>query len=1325
MIVEDVVKQPLSPFIAEPPPRSDGVTFNQSFDASMFTENDVQNVLRYKEYKSFPPDPTFDLVKSLESRNLWDDRDMYLGSRSESEVDYRSSRIAEERKQRDIVQRAGWMGVATDMLAGNLSPTIFLPFLKGKTVGQAALGGALLLGASSVAQEAVLFTNQYTRTPEQSGINIGAATILGGLLGGIAKGLSPKELDAIADDMVNIPDRETISEPTPFMMEHEAAGADVPGGGAGKLKSNRATKPILDKLAFLGPITRGIQQTNAPSHMPQGSPVLREATQKFGQGGLRLEGNVEGKVAIEGGNVENMIKTYAGPLDEANRAIDRSFREYVYAGQQQPKVAPQVQAWVKAKLNKELMDYAEFKRQVSIAQWRNYDHPNSFVVQAAKEADKHIQSMYDDAVEVKIFTGEEKPEGDKRYLSHLWDSTSINSGMNRLINIFAEHYEPKLNTKFREGLEKLREKQRKGGQFINDAERTDEEVAALTEQFKKELQDLEDSLSFENAQVQLEVTNLREKARKAEGKDKGPLLERARELEASFSPELKSQRLAKGELRSRLRNLSTARVSVDARLQSKLEKIDRNEELQVETMLRAAKAAQKLLALIGKGSDKEVAAELSKFKSLFAKSVEAFDNAEEKIVRLTEARDERVSAVIDAQTARADRLDDIAVKIEEIEDFDRAALAAEVEDAAREMLQVHADINAKRVLRNQRLEASLKRLTPEEFQARLDAKKAKLAELEPAFKERMRVAGADTLDLEKGVADFKKYVRDISAEVVHKLRGTERRLAYSDIVQDKRGVELARVLDIPAEKVLDYLETDIEKVLAVYTRTLAADISLARAFGTSNMEETFAKLTDEQTKAVEAIKGLKDKKGQPLSKKAMADLEFKTNKFYDEGRADLYVLQERARGTRGLPKDPNSASARMAKTALELNGLRYLGGVVVASVQDPARMVQRHGLLRTFRHGFIPLVTNFANLKLAAREARLAGTANDMVIHTRLNTFNDVFDDAYRGTYLERGIHYASNQMGTIAGFNQWTQAWKSVASGVVNARLTDAISIVAGAERASAKDLQRATEYLASVNITSDLAETMWKEISNSLGGAKVRGTWLPNTESWDITKPQVKRALRAYRAALAGEIDDTIVTPGLERPNWIDSGFLGRMLGQFKSFGLSSTQKTLMAGIQQHDAAYLNGMLISLSLGALSYYLYATAVGGDTEAKMLKSIEDGNWERWADEAISRSGQTAIFDSVQRIANRVPVMNKYASFSGGPISKIHGGGMVNELGGPTLDLIAKMTGLAQGLPDPDRRTLHTARQLMPFQNLFYLRRLLDQVENAGGDTLGLEGKRQ
>jgi len=302
--------------------------------------------------------------------------------------------------------------------------------------------------------------------------------------------------------------------------------------------------------------------------------------------------------------------------------------------------------------------------------------------------------------------------------------------------------------------------------------------------------------------------------------------------------------------------------------------------------------------------------------------------------------------------------------------------------------------------------------------------------------------------------------------------------------------------------------------------------------------------------------------------------------------------------------------------------------------------------------------------------------------------------------------------MGAIALFDQWTVAMKEFTAGIANAKLLDSIGMVMG-EPASAAELKKAQEFLARNNIDAEIASTIWSEVTNGKGGGKINGVWLPNTENWNIADPQVARARRAYRAALGGEIDSTIITPGFERPNWVDSSVPARMLAQFKSFGLSTVQKTIMAGLQEHDAAALNGTIASLALGMLSYYIWATAAGGDAQAKMQKSIAEGNWEIWADEAIARSGVTGVISDAQKYAHRIPVLRDYTSFSGSDTTRRAGGDLTESVLGPSFDLLEKAHGLVTGIDDPTKQTLHLARQMLPLQNVFYLRWLLDQVEKS------------
>lgn len=668
----------------------------------------------------------------------------------------------------------------------------------------------------------------------------------------------------------------------------------------------------------------------------------------------------------------------------------------------------------------------------------------------------------------------------------------------------------------------------------------------------------------------------------------------------------------------------------------------------------------------------------------------------------------------DKMDALSGKMDTIAAKIEQLDAHDPVKFKQEVEQAMRDLADTHAKINAKRVIRNEKLWKQVEAMSPE-------ARARKIADLELKAKERPRKfierfrdtnAGKMAIDSESGLlqgnGDFAAHAKEMAKDTVTKILGSERRLAYSDIIREKRGPELARVLNIPSAEIKDFLEMDMERLMAIYTRTVGGDTAIAKVFGSADAAAEFAKLDDEMNSMLAKIETLTDKKGNPLDQKAKEDITKQTHDFYDAARKNLYVLMERAKGMRGIPKDAGSWSARGAKMVMDINFMRLMGNVLISSVADPGRAVMKFGLTRTFRDGLLPMITNLKTLRMSQHEARLAGVALDPIIHSRAAALADIFDDAHRGTKIEKAVHWASTKMGLAAGFDHWTSAIKQFTAGIANAKLLDNISAVMEG-KVKGKQLVKAQEYLSKLNIDADFAERIWKEVTSGEGGGKVNGIWLPNTENWTD-----REAVLAYRAALGSEVDATIITPGFERPNWVDSSLPAKMMAQFKSFGFTSTQKTLMAGLQEHDLAFMNGVISSLALGALSYYLYGVFTGGKTYTEMMNAGPD----KWADEAISRSGVTAIFDEAQRISARVPLLQKYTSFSGRQTTRRGGGDLASEILGPSFDALSRVTKIASEIDSPTKSTLHTVRTLLPLQNIFYLRQLLDKVEAAAGSKL-------
>ena len=576
--------------------------------------------------------------------------------------------------------------------------------------------------------------------------------------------------------------------------------------------------------------------------------------------------------------------------------------------------------------------------------------------------------------------------------------------------------------------------------------------------------------------------------------------------------------------------------------------------------------------------------------------------------------------------------------------------------------------------------------------------------------------------------------REIAEKMTQKILGAKAgRLSNWDLLdQEQRGSELERVLDIPSNDFSDagFLEDNIEKLMRAYVRTIAPDIEIMRKFGTIDMQKLLGGIHEEAAVLLRAARGVGEKKqvikeleealagevdqgkkgilkNQLLSvKKGLTTKEI--NAAVTEAIDDFTGVIGRLRHTHGVPDNPTGWAARGARIAMNVNTLRLMGMVAISSIPDLARLVMYMGPMRAYKSGLKPLVSNFSTLKVSLREAQLAGTALDVVLHTRMYEIMNMMDDAIPVTKFERGLETMTSKIGIVSGFDYWNTAMKTLASQLFNAETLDAIQSVVEASHKGAKPLKKAQEHLARLNIDGQTSIDIWRLVENG-GGSKVGDVWLPNTDDWvkigdglGMNRRRVESAVRIYRQALVHDVDMIVVTPGLERPLWMDGSIAGKLIGQFRSFTFSSTYKTTMAGLQQNDSRFALGSAVSLGLGALSYKLWGVMSGYDTS--------EDDWEKWADEMIDRSGLIGAFSEVRRLGQTVPWLNDYVMVSGQQSTRYGGMGGVSSTFGPSVDLAQTFFAALNGMSDPTEGTARMMRKLMPYQNVWWGRRLFDEL---------------
>jgi hypothetical protein len=188
------------------------------------------------------------------------------------------------------------------------------------------------------------------------------------------------------------------------------------------------------------------------------------------------------------------------------------------------------------------------------------------------------------------------------------------------------------------------------------------------------------------------------------------------------------------------------------------------------------------------------------------------------------------------------------------------------------------------------------------------------------------------------------------------------------------------------------------------------------------------------------------------------------------------------------------------------------------------------------------------------------------------------------------------------------------------------------------------------------------------------------------------------------------------------VDENAAFKLVAQFRSFNFTATNRVIMSGLQEPDMALITGAMMSLALGALSYYTWALSAGGNAWTKASKFDED----EWIYEAITRSGLLGILSEGQRVGEQIPALNDWAIFGGEGRNSRRATSILGAAMGPSYGLAERLVSVVQGLDSPTQSTLHNARVTMvPYQNVFYIRRLLDRMEKGLGNALRIPETRQ
>ena len=246
--------------------------FSRLFDAAMRRDNIVGSIT---EAATQPPmgafDPNFDPWARIGGYE--DHARAFIGANNDDDVLHIKARIDKERRDRELMENGGWRGAAALLAAGTMDPVNLIPLgqVRAITRGGRALEGAIrggaAFGAGTALQEVGLQGTQITRPVSESLMNIGSATVMGGVLGGAVGALTRptmQTLRGLGDSSgiggmifdrelaANLPGRRNLEEAAEVYDQPAIARAAVEAGGDAAKVANDLRLRIDDELSSGG-----------------------------------------------------------------------------------------------------------------------------------------------------------------------------------------------------------------------------------------------------------------------------------------------------------------------------------------------------------------------------------------------------------------------------------------------------------------------------------------------------------------------------------------------------------------------------------------------------------------------------------------------------------------------------------------------------------------------------------------------------------------------------------------------------------------------------------------------------------------------------------------------------------------------------------------------------------------------------------------------------------------------------------------------------------------------------------------------------------------
>ena len=474
----------------------------------------------------------------------------------------------------------------------------------------------------------------------------------------------------------------------------------------------------------------------------------------------------------------------------------------------------------------------------------------------------------------------------------------------------------------------------------------------------------------------------------------------------------------------------------------------------------------------------------------------------------------------------------------------------------------------------------------------------------------------------------------------------------------------ARSIKLTDKMLEQYRELSATNVISKYTGSMDPHLIMREAFGDEMLSDKLVKIGKDYQELIDVAPTSKAR--DALRKKMASDIK------------DIEQLRNRLLHRVQRSVDPSSTAEKTVQFVKTINVATQLGGIMLSSIPDMARPLMTYGMrsfVKGFGRGMKDYIKSVGTGGISQPQMRRMGIASQRTLNSRLMDMAELGEPSSKAT---AGMQKA---WGKLTGFDHWTDAMESIAAqSAMDWTLRMSKKVAAG------RSLSRTeTMKVARMGFTQDDLSSFLKASERS-GGASDPDLMFANTLEWgDID------LARHFEAGIGSDVRRNIVRIGAgDKPIAMDNN-LTSLIFQYQSFALASTNRMLVAGLQQRDINLLSGLLVSAALGMTVGYTKSSLRGQDFTKK-----PGGEMFR---EGIDRSGILGVYNVA---------FNHLRNVAGDAPSRYAHRGPVSVLGGSTIGQAENLALTAAALQEGEGgEAIGHSLKMVPFINAMHFRDLM------------------